>query len=397
MRTSDFDYELPRELIATHPAVQRDESRLLVLGRKSGKLEDHRFRELESYLESGDLLVMNNSRVIKARLRGVRRSTGAAVELLLLHPHDAGAGQGHGAAGSREAAAGIDSKQVGAEAATWVAMCRPARKARVGEWLDFPGSDFAAQVVAEGADGERVLQVNTADVLGMLERFGDIPLPPYIVQRRKEIQSETAATGPAKVREQDAGAAPGFDKTDDAVRYQTVYAREPGSVAAPTAGLHFTPELMERLRAKGVALAWVTLHVGAGTFKPVEVEDPAQHPIHAEFCEVPEETARAIADARQRGGRVVAVGTTTVRTLESAWDTASQQFRQGQFSTRLLILPGYEFRVVQGMVTNFHLPKSSLLMMVSAFAGHASVMNAYRHAIEEGYRFYSFGDAMLMI
>lgn len=358
MRTSDFDYHLPRELIATRPADRRDCSRLLVLDRSSGGTQHKVFSDLPLYLRAGDLLVMNDSRVMKARLRGVRRTTGAAVEALLL-------------------------EQVGREdgedgGASWNAMCRPARKFRMGEWIDFGGGELAAQVLAEGADGERTLGFQRDDILPALERVGEIPLPPYIVQRRKELGT-------------------GLDELDDSVRYQTVYSRQTGSIAAPTAGLHFTQDLLDALGAGGVEHATVTLHVGAGTFKPVEVEDPVEHPIHAETCEVPAATARAIRETKARGGRVIAVGTTTVRTLESAWDESEGDFRRGGFSTRLLILPGYEFRVVDGMVTNFHLPMSSLLMMVSAFAGHGNVMRAYGDAIEGGYRFYSYGDAMLMV
>lgn len=357
MRTSDFDYVLPPELIATHPVDHRDQSRLLHVDRAGGDLSHRVFSDLLNLLRPGDLLVMNDSKVIRARLRGKRRSTGAGVEALLL-------------------------ERVGSEAglsgSMWRAICRPARKFKVGEWVDFGDGALAAMVDGEGADGERLLKFGSDDILPLLEQFGEIPLPPYIVQRRKETGIRAEAV-------------------DDSSRYQTVYSDKAGSVAAPTAGLHFTTELLQRLSEKGVAHARVTLHVGAGTFKPVEVDNPADHPIHSEVCEVPEAAAGAIMECRKRGGRVVAVGTTTTRTLEAAWDEAGGVFRRGAFSTRLLILPGYEFKVIDGMITNFHLPRSSLLMLVSAFAGREAVMKAYQVAVEEGYRFYSYGDAMLLI
>ncbi len=357
MLTSDFDYVLPPELIATHPVAHRDQSRLLHIDLAGGEVSHRVFSDLLDFLQPGDLLVMNDSKVIRARLRGKRRSTGAGVEALLLEQ--------------------IDS-EAGVSGSVWKAICRPARKVKVGEWIDFGDGELAAVVDGEGADGERLLKFEVDNILPLLERFGEIPLPPYIVQRRKE-------TGI------------GAEDIDDSLRYQTVYSDKAGSVAAPTAGLHFTTDLLQRLSENGVGLARVTLHVGAGTFKPVEVENPAEHPIHAEVCEVPEAAATAIMECRKRGGRVVAVGTTTTRTLEAAWDDAGGSFRMGAFSTRLFILPGYEFKVIDGMITNFHLPRSSLLMLVSAFAGHETVMNGYRVAVESGYRFYSYGDAMLLI
>lgn len=360
MLTSDFDFDLPRELIATRPAQQRELSRLLVLERHSGAIQHRQFVDLPQFLRPGDLLVLNDSRVIKARLRGRRRATGAEVEVLLLEKVDP-------SAGATPAAVASESH--------WRAMGRPAKKFRVDEWIDFAGGALPARVVAAGPDGERLLAFSQPDILPYLERHGELPLPPYIVQRRKE----TNAT---------------FD--DDAERYQTVYSAHQGSIAAPTAGLHFTPELLQTLSDQGISAARVTLHVGAGTFKPVEVDNPADHPIHAETCEVPASTAAAILETRRRGGRIIAVGTTTVRTLESAWVSDTAAFRRGPFATRLLILPGYEFQVVDAMITNFHLPRSSLLMMVSAFAGHGAIMNAYATAIAEAYRFYSYGDAMLL-
>lgn len=364
MRTSDYDYDLPRDLVATHPASRRDESRLLVMQRPAGTLEHRHFRDLTEYLRPGDLLVMNDTRVMRARLRGVRPATGARVEALLLEP-----------APTLNTVAGYPC---------WTAMCRPARKMPVGEVVIFGEGALTARVTAEGEEGQRTLEFITDDLQGALEQFGEVPLPPYIVQRRKEL-AEAAADATSD------------DSPADAERYQTVYAREGTSVAAPTAGLHFTPELLADLKAAGVQQAFVTLHVGAGTFKPVEVDDPAEHPIHSEVYEVPAETAEQIARTRAAGGRVIAVGTTTVRALESAWDAEAQSFASGVRSTRLLILPGYRFGVIDAMITNFHLPRSSLLMLVAAFAGHAETMHAYGQAIGNGYRFYSYGDSMLIL
>lgn len=360
MLTSDFDYDLPRELIATHPAAERDESRLLILDRDSGAIQHKRFSDLVQFIQPGDLLVLNDSRVINARLSGIRRATGAAVEALLLQP-------------------ALDNKsEIKTGHSSWTAFCRPARKFHSGEYVDFADGKLVARVVAEGPDGERTMEFPFEDILPLLELYGEIPLPPYIVQRRREV-SESAG-----------GA------HQDLERYQTVYARSHGSIAAPTAGLHFTPRLLKKITSAGAKIAWVTLHVGAGTFKPVEVDNPAAHPMHTEFFEVPGETARAIIETRAAGGRVIAVGTTTVRTLESAWDATTNSFAAGRQATNILILPGYQFQIVDAMITNFHLPRSTLLMMISAFAGHGPVMAAYHEAIAQEYHFYSYGDAMLI-
>lgn len=362
MQTSDFDYDLPGELIAIHPTAVRDGSRLLQLNRLSGAVTHSHFNNLPSCVRPGDLIVMNDSRVMKARLRGKRRSTGAAVEVLLLQtiPHDPGPAH---------------------STSRWTAFCRPAKKFHSGEFIDFAEGKLAAQVIGEGVEGERTLEFPFADLLLLLDELGEIPLPPYIVQRRKETGENSHSA------EQDAS---------DLERYQTVYARQYGSIAAPTAGLHFTPQLLDEIRAAGAKTAWVTLHVGAGTFKPVEVDDPTAHPMHTENYEVPAETSRLIRETRAAGGRVIAVGTTTVRTLEAAWDITSETFAAGSQSTDILILPGYTFQVVDAMITNFHLPRSTLLMMISAFAGYDAVMAAYREAIVQKYRFYSYGDAMLI-
>jgi len=314
------------------------------------------FENLAGYLHAGDLLVVNNSKVLRARLRGQRATTGGAVELLLLERQPA----------SRP---GTDS---------WLAMARPAKKLQVGERLQFGGGSLVAEVQEVLAEGERVIQFQTPDLLPLLDGIGELPLPPYIIQRRKQTHLDPAAP-------------------EDADRYQTVYAQHPGSVAAPTAGLHFTEQILRELCGKGIERAEVTLHVGAGTFKPVEVEDPAVHPMHREYYTVPQQAADAVQRARRDNRRVLAVGTTVVRTLESAYDSTGKSLHTGSRSTNMLILPGYQFQVVGALLTNFHLPRSTLLMLVSAFAGTELIRAAYAEAIREQYRFYSYGDAMLIV
>ncbi len=335
MRLSDFDFDLPPRLIAQHPLADRSGSRLLHV--REEVLDDLRFNALPDLLRAGDLLVMNDTRVIRARLLGVKADTGGQVEALIERidgEHDA------------------------------VVMLRASKTPRAGTVLAF-GS---ARATVTGRAGEFFTLRFDEPVLQALEREGHTPLPPYITH------------------------AP--DRDDDA-RYQTVYARAPGAVAAPTAGLHFDDALLARLRAQGVAIAHVTLHVGAGTFQPVRVDDLSQHVMHSERYVLPQDTADAIASARAAGGRVVAVGTTALRTLEScAHDDGGVDAGSGE--TRLFITPGYRFRVVDALITNFHLPKSTLLMLVSAFAGVARIRRAYRHAIDNDYRFFSYGDAMLL-
>jgi S-adenosylmethionine:tRNA ribosyltransferase-isomerase len=336
VRTADFDYELPPELIAQTAVEPRDASRLLVVDRSTGAIEHRRFRDLGEYLRPGDLLVANDSRVINARLRGRWADTGGAVEVLLIHP-DSGGG--------------------------WQAMIRSGRRVRAGlhiEWRD--GSD--SEVLAPPADS--VCRVSLPEGFD-LEALGELPLPPYIHR------------------------AP-----DDPDRYQTVYAGEGGSVAAPTAGLHFTPALIDSLQAAGVGFATLTLHVGPGTFRPVKHEDISGHRLHAEFGRVPPQAARAVLAARAAGGRVVAVGTTGVRLLEQ-WAADGMAAEGWSGWTGLYITPGFVFRAVDALVTNFHLPRSTLLMLVSAFAGDDLRRRAYEAAIAERYRFYSFGDAMLIL
>jgi S-adenosylmethionine:tRNA ribosyltransferase-isomerase len=336
VKLSDFDYFLPPDLIAQHPASERTSSRLLHLDGKTGALEDLRFTDVARHIGADDVLVLNDTRVVKARLRG-RKDTGGEVELLIERVIDA----------HRALAQARSSKPL-----------KPARRIVFGNGVE-------AQVL--GRHGE-FFELRFADeVLAVMERQGEVPLPPYITH----------------------GA-----KAEDEARYQTVYARVPGAVAAPTAGLHFDAALLDALRAKGTAIAHVTLHVGAGTFQPVRVEDLSRHVMHAEWYSVPQEAADAIAKARKAGGRVIAVGTTALRALESA--SVDGAVRAGMADTRLFIVPGYRFQAVDRLITNFHLPKSTLLMLVSAFAGTDNIRRAYAHAIAARYRFFSYGDAMLL-
>ncbi len=340
MKTSDFDYNLPESSIAQTPLEPRDSSRLLVSHRDTGEREHRSFRDIGEYLRAGDLLVLNQTRVIPARICA-RKETGGRVELLLLHRRD------H---------------------LTWEALVG-GKGLRVGRLIEIEEGPQAE--IIELLDGSERLIRFSEPIEPYFSKVGNVPLPPYI-----------------------------HEKLDDPERYQTVYAREPGSAAAPTAGLHFTPRLLEELQARGVKVAYVTLHVGLDTFAPVNEENPEEHKIHSEWCELPQETADLINQARQADGRVVAVGTTSVRTLESAANLQSlisNQISPFVGPTSLFILPGYEFKVVDAMITNFHLPKSTLLMLVSAFAGREKILETYEIAIQEGYRFYSFGDAMLIL
>lgn len=347
-RTGDFDYFLPEERIAQTPAEPRDASRLLVLDRNRdyGQLEHRDFRDLTEYLCPGDLMVFNRSRVIPARLYGEETRSGARVEVLLVRRQEPG---------------------------VWQALGRPGRRLRVGSRVTVEAHDGSASVEVEILDarenGLRLVRVSDDSAL---EGLGELPLPPYIKQT-----------------------------PDDPARYQTVYADAPGSVAAPTAGLHFTEPLLDLISAKGVETAWVTLHVGLDTFRPVHGENIADHKIHTEWFELPGDTASAINAARRRGDRIIAVGTTTVRTLEhvarDAHANGDTEIRASAGDADLFILPGHEFRLVDAMVTNFHLPRSTLLMLVSAFAGRERILAAYEAAIRREYRFYSFGDAMLLL
>ena len=344
MKTSDFDYHLPESSIAQTPAEPRDSSRLLVLHRDSGEIEHRIFRDVADYLRAGDLLVLNQTRVIPARIYA-RKETGGRVELLLLRRRDE---------------------------ITWEALVG-GKGLRVGRSLRVENGPHAE--IVELLDGSERLIRFSEPIEPYFSSVGNVPLPPYI-----------------------------HEKLADPERYQTVYAREPGSAAAPTAGLHFTPRLLEELQGKGVKVAYVTLHVGLDTFAPVNEENPEEHKIHSEWCELSQETADLINQTKQAGGRVIAVGTTSVRTLESAsryskLDNSNREYRISSFvgPTSLYILPGYIFQVVDAMITNFHLPKSTLLMLVSAFAGREKILETYETAIREGYRFYSFGDVMLIL
>ncbi len=341
LKTSDFDFVLPAELIAQQPLERRDESRLMVVDRKRGSIEHRRFHDLVDIIPPGDALVLNRTRVLRARLLGTRDS-GAPAEILLLKP-------------------------LGAN--RYEAMVSPGGKLKPGRRVTI-APDFSAEILEVTDRRTRIIRlIGDAPVDTLIERYGHVPLPPYIDRP-------------------DAG--------DDAERYQTVYAREAGSVAAPTAGLHFTPELLQALGQRGVRQVEILLHVGAGTFKPVEVADPAAHVMHEEWFAVSEDAATAIATARRDGGSIWAVGTTTVRTLESVADeTGRVAATSGE--TAIFIRPGYRFRVVDHLITNFHLPRSTLIMLVAAFAGYDLTMAAYREAIAGRYRFYSYGDAMAII
>ncbi len=362
MRLSDFDYQLPPELIAQAPATERDASRLLILARASGQVAHRTFSDLPEYLRAGDLLIINDTKVIPARLFGTFEE-GKSVEVLLVRP---------------------------VERLTWEALVKPAKPARVGRKLLLACGHLTATVAAQGIYGHRILQLPVdADLRAILRSYGVMPLPPYIKRRaesrepRAEKQSE-----PLDSRLTALGS--------DSDRYQTVYATEDGAVAAPTAGLHFTAALLNRIRGQGVLVHRVTLHVGPGTFQPVRVDEVSRHRMEPERYTIPEETARAVKGAKAEGRRVIAVGTTTVRALEHAAGPDGM-VRAGEAETDLFITPGHRFKVVDALLTNFHLPRSTLLMLVSAFVGLEAIRRAYAEAIAQRYRFYSYGDAMLIL
>lgn len=362
MRTDDFDYDLPQELIAQEPAAVRDACRLLKMDRATGALEDRIFRDIGDYLRSGDLLVANETRVMPARLLGAKRGTGGAAEVFLLRE-----------VFGREPKTG--------SSALWEALVRPGRRLKPGAVVDFVDTEGSAVLSAEvvdwvedkgdGGKGERLVRLTTElpSLDEALHAVGHTPLPPYIK-----------------------------DYAGDEELYQTVYSTRERSAAAPTAGLHFTPELIEWLKAKGVRWETVELEVGLDTFRLVDEDDPEQHKIHTELYTVPQRTVDAVAETKANGGRVIAVGTTSVRSLESAWDAdAGALVPRDREATSLYILPGYRYNVVDGLITNFHVPRSTLMMLVSAFSTRENVMAAYKHAVEERYRFFSFGDAMLIL
>ena len=340
MKTHDFWYDLPEELIAQTPLEKRDTSRLLVMNRKTGQIKHQHFYDIIDYLKPGDCLVMNDSRVLPARLLG-HRPTGGAVELLLLR--DLG-----------------DKK--------WECLAKPGRKLQAGQEVVFGNGELTATVVAVQDDGNRVVEFHYEGIfLEVLEQLGKMPLPPYI---KAELQ--------------------------DQERYQTVYSKNVGSAAAPTAGLHFTNDLLEKIRTKGIKTAFVTLHVGLGTFRPVKAEEISEHHMHSELCMISEETARILNETKREGGRVICVGTTSCRTLESLVNEDGS-FEEKAKWTEIFIFPGYTFKAMDGLITNFHLPESTLVMLVSAFAGREHVLSAYEEAVKERYRFFSFGDAMTIL
>ncbi len=343
LTTKDFFYELPEELIAQHPSEVRDSSRLLTVDRKTGELEHKIFHDIIDYLNPGDVLVINDSKVIPARLYGVKEGTGAEIEFVLLRQ---------------------------AELDTWEVMVRPGRRVKPGSVIIFGDGLLRAKVNEILDGGNRLVKFDydhsAGNIYDLLDKIGNMPLPPYITERLA-----------------------------DKSRYQTVYAKTEGSAAAPTAGLHFTTELLEKIKAKGIAIAPVMLHVGLGTFRPVKVDKLTDHVMHSEFITVTEESAKLINERRAAGGRIIAVGTTSCRTLESASDE-NGIVHAISGDTGIFIYPGYKFKAVDALITNFHLPESTLLMLVSAFSSREIMMNAYKTAVEERYRFFSFGDAMLI-
>ncbi|MGM8138701.1 tRNA preQ1(34) S-adenosylmethionine ribosyltransferase-isomerase QueA [Enterococcus italicus] len=341
LTTEDFDFDLPEELIAQTPLTDRASSRLLVLDRKTKEMADKHFYEIIDELNAGDALVMNNTRVLPARLYGVKEETGAHLELLLLN---------------------------NTEGDTWETLIKPAKRAKVGTEITFGDGRLKAIVEEELDHGGRMIRfVYEGIFLEILESLGEMPLPPYIKER-----------------------------LEDPERYQTVYAKENGSAAAPTAGLHFTKELLKKIQAKGVHLVYLTLHVGLGTFRPVSVDNIAEHEMHSEFYRLTQEAADELNAVRDAGGRIVAVGTTSIRTLETIGTKFDGAIQADSGWTNIFIKPGYQFKLVDAFSTNFHLPKSTLVMLVSAFAGREFVLEAYQHAINEKYRFFSFGDAMFV-
>lgn len=345
MQVDEFDYELPQELIAQYPAAERDISRLLVLDRTRGRINHSNFRKIVDYLREGDLLVFNETKVFPARLKGQLVRSGSKLEVLLLEEKGC---------------------------CCWEALVKPGKRAKEGEVVTFGDGQLQAVICERTEEGGRIIKFSSrdqAEFWDQVYKIGEIPLPPYIRRPAEEMDKE---------------------------RYQTVYARSLGSAAATTAGLHFTEEILNELQAKGVEFAFVLLHVGLGTFRPVRVERVEDHRMHAEYWKLDAVNALKINRAKQEGRRVIAVGTTSVRLLESA-AKEQEELQEGEGRTRLFIYPGFQFRVVDGLITNFHLPRSTLLMLVCAFGGYEHVMNAYREAVQQNYRFFSYGDAMLIL
>ena len=340
MKTSDFDFYLPEELIAQHPLEKRDYSRLMVLDKATGEIEHKHFYDVLDYLNEGDTLVLNNTRVMPARLIGEKVESGGKIEFLLL-------------------------KRI--EGDKWECLAKPGKRAKIGTEFTFGSGKLKCKVVDIVEEGNRIIEFSYDGIFEqVLDELGEMPLPPYITER-----------------------------LDDRERYQTVYSKEQGSAAAPTAGLHFTKELLEKVKEKGVNIAYVTLHVGLGTFRPVKVDDVNEHVMHSEFYQLDEENANIINETKKRGNKIISVGTTSTRTLETIGDENGFVKAQSGW-TNIFIYPGYEFKVVDKLITNFHLPESTLIMLVSALAGKEKVMNAYNEAVKERYRFFSFGDSMII-
>lgn len=339
MRTSEFDYYLPEELIAQHPSSQRDEARMMVLDRKTGKTCDKYFYDIIDYLKEGDVLVMNDTRVIPARLFGARPGKSEKIEVFLLN---------------------------NTEGSKWEVLVRPGKKMKIGTEVVF-SDELSCKVIDIKEDGNRIVEFYFEGIFNeILDRLGNMPLPPYIKEKLKDNED-----------------------------YQTVYAKNPGSVAAPTAGLHFTKDLLKRIEEKGIKLAYLTLNVGLGTFRPVSEDDPTNHKMHSEFYTISQETADIINDAKDKGNRVIAVGTTSIRTLESVYQKNNKVCEDSGW-TDIFIYPGFEFKVVDAIITNFHLPKSTLIMLIAAFTSREIILNAYNEAVNKEYRFFSFGDCMFI-
>lgn len=340
MKTSDFYFDLPEELIAQVPILDRSSSKLMVLDKETGEISHKIFKDIIDYLNPGDCLVLNNTRVIPARLIGSKEGTGGKIEFLLLKRN---------------------------EDDTWETLVKPGKRAKIGTRFSFGDGKLIAEVVGMGDDGARIVKFEYEGIFEeVLDELGNMPLPPYITERLEERE-----------------------------RYQTVYSKHNGSAAAPTAGLHFTDELLEKIKAKGVDLAFVTLHVGLGTFRPVKVDNVLEHDMHSEYYMVSQEAADKINKAKENGNRVITVGTTSTRTIESVADE-NGKMKEASGWTKIFIYPGYKFKVVDNLITNFHLPESTLIMLVSALAGKENVLNAYNNAVENKYRFFSFGDAMFI-
>ncbi|WP_145414683.1 tRNA preQ1(34) S-adenosylmethionine ribosyltransferase-isomerase QueA [Staphylococcus haemolyticus] len=341
MNVEEFDYDLPESLIAQTPLKDRDQSRLLVLGRNSGNIEHKHFKDVINYLETGDTLVLNDTRVMPARLFGLKEETGAKVEMLMLTR--------------------IENND-------WEVLLKPAKRIKVGNKLSFGEGKIIAECIEELDQGGRIMRLHYEGILEeRLNELGEMPLPPYIKER-----------------------------LDDPDRYQTVYAKESGSAAAPTAGLHFTDELLDEIRAKGINIAFITLHVGLGTFRPVSVEDINDHEMHSEYYQMTQETANLLNQTKKEGHRIISVGTTSTRTLETIRRDYNE-FVAVSGWTDIFIYPGFTYKAIDGLITNFHLPKSTLVMLVSAFSSRENILNAYKEAVKLKYRFFSFGDAMLII